>query len=144
MTYDVFPDAVEDRLSVDDRNGAADIETVVGATFSEILYRTEWDKLTAPQAAQAAVAAHRPESSRREIKRLNAAAFLDRVQARADLNQEETEIATRVVIVLCKAVAARYCRTLAGKFLPATPSSPSSCHNPTHRAPPRRGRRRAA
>jgi uncharacterized protein (DUF2267 family) len=39
---------VRNRLPTDDRDEAADIATVVLETFSEILYRTERDKLTAP------------------------------------------------------------------------------------------------
>jgi uncharacterized protein (DUF2267 family) len=100
MTYDDFLDTVQDRLSVDDRDEAADIATVVLETFSEILYRTERDKLTAPlpKPLKRPLQAPRPETSRREVERLNAEAFLDRIQARADVNRNEAQTATRVVL----------------------------------------------
>jgi uncharacterized protein (DUF2267 family) len=69
-------------------------------TFSEILYRTERDKLTAPlpKPLKRPLQAPQPESSRRNTERLNAKAFLDRIQARADVNRDEAQAATRVVL----------------------------------------------
>ena len=100
MTYDAFLDTVQDRLPTDDREDAAHVATVVLETFSEILYRTERDKLTAPlpKPLKRPLQAPQPETSRRNIERLNAKAFLDRIQARADVNRDEAQAATRVVL----------------------------------------------
>ncbi len=100
MTYDAFLDAAHERLFTDDREAAAEVVTVVLETFSEILYRTERDKLSAPLPKELTrpLQATQPETSREEIDRLDAEAFLDRIQARADLNREEAETATRIVL----------------------------------------------
>lgn len=100
MTYDAFLDAVHERLFTDDREATAQVATVVLKTFSEILYRTERDKLSAPLPKELTrpLQAARPETSRQETERLTAEAFLDRIQARADLNRDEAQAATRVVL----------------------------------------------
>jgi len=100
MTYDDFLDTVQDRLPTDDRDEAADIATVVLETFSEILYRTERDKLTAPlpKPLKRPLQTSRPETSRREVERLTAEDFLDRIRARADVNRDEAQTATRAVL----------------------------------------------
>lgn len=102
MTYDAFLDTVHGHLSTDDRETTADIATVVLKTFSEILYRTERDKLSAPLPTELAqlLQSARPETSREETERLTEGAFLDRIQARANLNREDAQAATWGVLTV--------------------------------------------
>lgn len=109
MTHDAFIDAVQERLEHEDRDEVTRITTVILETFSEILYRSERDTLTAPLPNELAhpLETAEAEHTREKVERLNASAFLDRVQARADLNREEARTATSEVLsVLSEAVGA--------------------------------------
>lgn len=122
MTYDAFLDAVQDRLSMDDREDAAHVATAVLKTFSDILYQSERDNLVAPLAKelQRPLQASKPESTRRETERLNASAFLDRIQARADLNRDESETASYVVLDVLRDAAGDSMLSDIGDHLPAS------------------------
>ena len=100
MTHDAFLDAVQERLALDDEEEASNLVTVVLETFSEILYRTERDTVSAPLPEELAHLLHaaKTEHTREQVERLNAAAFLDRVQARADLNREDARATTEAVL----------------------------------------------
>lgn len=121
MTYDAFLDAVQERLALDDEGEASNLVTVVLETFSEILYRTERDTVSAPLPKELAHHLHaaKTEHTRDQVNRLNAAAFLDRIQARADLSREDAQAATAAVLsVLEEAVGAPSLSDL-GDSLPA-------------------------
>lgn len=107
MTYDAFVDAVQTRLEAEDRDAATSFVTVTLEALGEILYRSERDKLGAPlpQELSQLLHASTPEHTREKVERLTATAFLDRVQARADLNREEARTVTSAVVsVLDEAV----------------------------------------
>jgi uncharacterized protein (DUF2267 family) len=109
MTHDAFVDAVQDRLQLDDPEDTIRRTKVVLETFSEILYRTERDKVSAPLPKELKRRLHaaKPENTRQEIDRLNANSFLDRIQARADLNREDAKTTVHEVLsVLEEAVGA--------------------------------------
>jgi len=69
-------------------------------TFSEILYRTERDQISAqlPDELAHPLQAARPENTRQETERLNAEEFLNRVQARADIGYPDAERLVPVVL----------------------------------------------
>lgn len=100
MTHDAFVDAVRERLQLDNPDVATARTTVVLETFSEILYRTERDKISAPlpKELERRLHAAKPENTRQEIERLNASPFLDRIQARADVNREDAKTTVREVL----------------------------------------------
>lgn len=100
MTHDAFLDIVQERLNLTERDDASAHVRVVLETFSEILYRTERDTVSAPLPKELAHHLHaaKTEHTREKVDRLNAAAFLDRVQARADLSRDEAETATAAVL----------------------------------------------
>jgi len=107
MTYDAFIDTLQEHLDLADRDEASTLVTVILETFSEILYRTERDTLSAPLPKKLAHHLHaaKTEHTREQVERLNAAAFLDRIQARADLSREDAQTATAAVLsVLQEAV----------------------------------------
>lgn len=100
MTYEAFIDTVQERLPTDDREAAPEIATVVLETFSEILYRSERDRLSAPLPKPLAhrLQAAEPEHTREKVERLTGEAFLDRVRARADLSREDALSAADAVL----------------------------------------------
>lgn len=102
MTYKTFLDAVQEHLELDDPDEASTLMTVVLETFSEILYRTERDTLSAPLPRELAhhLRAAEPEHTREQMERLTASAFLDRVQARADLSRADAQAATAAVLTV--------------------------------------------
>ena len=122
MTYDAFLDAVQEHLELDDKDEASTLVTVVLETFSEILYRTERDTVSAPLPKELShhLGAAETEHTREQVERLNAAAFLDRIQARADLSREDAQDATAAVLsVLQEAVGDAVLSDL-GDSLPAS------------------------
>jgi uncharacterized protein (DUF2267 family) len=122
MTYDAFVDTVQEHLEMDDPDEVSALVTVVLETFSEILYRTERDTLTAPLPKELAHPLHAAETehTREQVERLNAAAFLDRIRARADLSREDAKTATAAVLsVLQEAVGEAVLSDL-GDSLPAS------------------------
>lgn len=122
MTPDTFVNTVRERVQFADREAASKLVTVVLETFSEILYRSERDTLSAPlpKALARLIQSAKPEHTREKVERLNAEAFLDRVQARADLNREEAQTATSVVLsVLQDAVGDAVLSDLSDKLPPS-------------------------
>lgn len=122
MTYDSFVDTVLEQLSSHDREIVSKIATVVWETFSEILHRSERDKLSAPlpKALDHRIHAAKPENTREEVERLTGEAFLDRVKARADLNREEALSATKAVLsTLQEAVGDAMLSDLGGSLPPS-------------------------
>jgi uncharacterized protein (DUF2267 family) len=107
MTYDAFLDTVQERLDLADRDDASALTRIVLETFSEILYRTERDTVSAPLPKELAHSLHaaKTEQTREKVERLNAATFLDRVQARADLNRGDAETATATVLSVLQEAA---------------------------------------
>lgn len=107
MTLNAFLDAVQERLELDDEDEASNLVTVVLETFSEVLYRTERDTVSAPLPEELAHHLHaaKTEHTRERVERLTAEAFLDRVQARAGLSREDAQEAISAVLsVLQEAV----------------------------------------
>lgn len=100
MTYEAFIDTVQEQLPPEDREAASELATVVLETFSEILYRSERDRLSAPLPKPLAHRLHaaKPEHTREKVERLTGDAFLDRVRARADLSREDALSATDAVL----------------------------------------------
>ena len=121
MTYDTFLDAVQEHLDVDDPDEVSALVTVVLETFSEILYRTERDMLSAPLPKKLAHSLHAagPEHTREQVERLNASAFLDRVQARADLSREDAQTATAAVLSVLQEAVGEAALSDLGRSLPA-------------------------
>lgn len=120
MTYDAFLDTVQERLDLAERDDASALTMIVLETFSEILYRTERDKASAPLPKELTRYLHaaKPEQSREKVERLNAATFLDRVQARADLNREDAETATTTVLSVLQEAAGDTVLSNLGDSLP--------------------------
>ncbi|MFB6098480.1 MAG: DUF2267 domain-containing protein [Salinibacter sp.] len=120
MTYDDFLDAVQERLDQSDSDEASTLVTVVLETFSEILYRTERDTLSAPLPKELAHHLHaaKTEHTREKVERLNASAFLDRVQARADLSREDARSATAAVLSVLEEAAGESVLSEVGDKLP--------------------------
>jgi uncharacterized protein (DUF2267 family) len=102
MTHDTFLDAVQEHLELEDPDEASALVTVVLETFSEILYRTERDTLSAPLPKKLAHPLHaaKTEHTREQVERLHASAFLDRVQARADLSRADAQTVTAAVLTV--------------------------------------------
>lgn len=100
--YETFLDTAQEHLELDDPDEASTLMTVVLGTFSEILYRTERDTLSAPLPKELAHHLHavKPEHTREQVERLNAGAFLDWVQARADLSRKDAKTATAAVLTV--------------------------------------------
>jgi uncharacterized protein (DUF2267 family) len=120
MTYEAFFDAVQEHLELDDSDEASTLMTVVLETFSEILYRTERDTLSAPLPKEIANHLHaaKPEHTREQVERLNAGAFLGRVQARADLSREDAKTATAAVLTVLQEAAGEPMLSDLGDVLP--------------------------
>ncbi len=101
MTYDEFIDTVQAGLPLEDREEAEELATAVLKTFSELLYRTERDKLGAPLAKPLDRALHaaQRQNNRRATDRFSAEEFLNRIEARTDqnLSREEARRYTSVV-----------------------------------------------
>lgn len=101
MTHDEFIDTVQDRLSLEDRNQAADLVSTVLKTFSELLYRTERDSLGAPLTKPLSNLLHaaKRQNNRRETDRFSVEEFLNRIEARTEINlsREEARRYTSVV-----------------------------------------------
>lgn len=100
MTHAEFIDAVLSQTDLSDRGAAERLVEATLRTFSDILYRTERDALSAPLPKSLAhfVHAARPESSRKEVERLAPEEFLNRVQARADIGYPEAKALVPVVM----------------------------------------------
>lgn len=120
MTYDAFIDAVQEQLDLADREEASALVKVVLETFSEIMYRTERDTLSAPLPKEIAHHLHaaKPEHTREQVERLHAGAFLDRVEARADLSREDAKTATATVLTVLEDAAGASVLADIGDVLP--------------------------
>lgn len=109
MTTDEFISAVQERVALDDRDEVSDLISVVLKTFSEILYRTERDKVSAPlpKELKNLVQAAPRQNTRRDVDRYPSAEFLNRVRARTSQNMSQEKARSRtseVFVVLTEAV----------------------------------------
>lgn len=101
MTYDEFIDTAHADLPLEDREEVEELAMAVLKTFSELLYRTERDKLGAPlpKALDRALHAAKRQNNRRATDRFSVEEFLNRIEARTDqnLSREEARSYTSVV-----------------------------------------------
>lgn len=102
MTHDEFIDQVHERLPLEDREEVEDLVTAVLKTFSEVLYRTERDKLGAPLPKPLSRVLHaaKRQNNRRETDRFSAEEFTNRVEARTDQNYSQEEARSYTFVVL--------------------------------------------
>jgi len=100
MTHAEFVDAILEQTDLSDRDAAERLVEATLRTFSDILYRTERDAVSAPLPKSLAHLLHaaRPESSRKEIERLAPEEFLNRVKARADIGYPKAKALVPVVM----------------------------------------------
>lgn len=108
MTHDEFIDTVQEHASLDDRDEASELVSAVLRTFSELLYRTERDKLGTQLAKPLSKLLHaaKRQNNRRETDRFSAEEFLNRIEARTDMNlsrEEAQRYASSVFEVLAQA-----------------------------------------
>lgn len=120
MTHDDFVHAVRERLDLNDSDEATRRVSTVLETFSEILYRTERDTLGAPLPKALAHLLHsaQPENTRKEVERLNAEAFLSRVQTRADLSRSEAQATVSAVLSVLESAVGTEPLSNVGDHLP--------------------------
>lgn len=109
MDIDEFISTVQERAELEDRSETSDLVAIVLETFSEILYRTERDKLSAslPKGLASHLHAAPAQTSRQQVERYPSAEFLNRIQARADQNLSEEEahtLSAHVFAVLTDAI----------------------------------------
>lgn len=101
MTYDEFIDTIQADLPFEDREEVEELAMAVLNTFSELLYRTERDKLGAPLAKPLDRALHsaQRQNNRRATDRFSVEEFLNRIEARTAQNfsREEAHNYTSVV-----------------------------------------------